>query len=251
MKTRELLIIAFVLSVFSASAFAQGDYDFYLQKARQLLAEGDCSRAEASYNTYKDMTKKTDKDIERRIRECKEGSQSGNSAEVQLADGKYIGEMANGKPHGKGKMLYKDDDSSGRVSYEGDWVNGNQSGYGIMIWKIGDKYEGQWTDGNRIGQGTYYWGEGSKWNGDKYVGQYKDDKRHGRGTYYFESGSRYEGDWENDNRHGQGTYYWADGDKDTGTYINDKRDGKWTRIKKGGTRLTAKYSNGEIVEDWH
>ena len=68
-----------VISVFLAFSFlffiqivnAQEDYDFYLQKARQRLAEGDCTRAEASYNTYKDMAHKTDKEIELLIEECK------------------------------------------------------------------------------------------------------------------------------------------------------------------------------------
>ena len=223
MKTMKLLIMVFALSVFSTLAYAQDDYSFYLQKARQRLAEGDCSRAETSYNTYKEMTQKTDKDIERFIRECKEGSQSGNSAEVQLAEGKYIGEIANGKPHGKGKMLFKDDDP--RVSYEGDWVNGNQSGFGIMIWNDGTKYDGQWVNGNQSGFGIMIWNDGTKYDGqwvdghrtgqgtcywpsgNKYVGQWTDGNRTGRGTYYYREGGRYEGDWENGNKHGQGTYY--------------------------------------------
>lgn len=69
----KLLIIAFALSVFSTSAIAQDDYDFYLQKARQRIAEGDCSRAEMSYNTFKDLSHKTNKEIEQLIEECKNG----------------------------------------------------------------------------------------------------------------------------------------------------------------------------------
>ena len=31
---------------------AQEDYDFYLQKARQRIAEGDCDGAQRNYNVY-------------------------------------------------------------------------------------------------------------------------------------------------------------------------------------------------------
>lgn len=58
MKTIRLLIVTIALMSLSQVLYAQEDYDFYLQKARQRIAEGDCSRAKTSYNTYKEMTKK-------------------------------------------------------------------------------------------------------------------------------------------------------------------------------------------------
>ena len=67
-------ILVFALLSFAQMMNAQEDYDFYLQKARQRLAEGDCTRAEASYNTYKDMAHKTNEEIERLIVECKSGT---------------------------------------------------------------------------------------------------------------------------------------------------------------------------------
>lgn len=56
--------------IFSQVVYAQ-DYEFYLQKARQRLVEGDCSRAEMNYSIYKEMSNKTDKGIEQQIEECK------------------------------------------------------------------------------------------------------------------------------------------------------------------------------------
>ena len=56
--------------VLSQAMYAQ-DYSNYLQKARQRIAEGDCDGAQRCYNVYKDLTNKTDKDVERQIRECK------------------------------------------------------------------------------------------------------------------------------------------------------------------------------------
>lgn len=49
---------------------AQEDYDFYLQKARQRIAEGDCDGAQRNYNVYMELAKKTDKNIEYLIEEC-------------------------------------------------------------------------------------------------------------------------------------------------------------------------------------
>lgn len=63
-----------VLLLFACNTiWAQDDYSFYLQKARQSLAEGDCDGAQRSYNVYKDLAKKTDNAIEQMIANC--GSQ--------------------------------------------------------------------------------------------------------------------------------------------------------------------------------
>ena len=66
---RFALSIMFLLLV-SNVLVAQDDYGFYLQKARQRIAEGDCEGAQRNYNVYKDLAKKTDKSIERMIAEC-------------------------------------------------------------------------------------------------------------------------------------------------------------------------------------
>lgn len=83
---RFALSILFLLLV-SDVLVAQEDYDFYLQKARQRLAEGDCSRAEVSYYTYKDLAHKTNKEIERLIEECKNGGSNALSDETTSALG--------------------------------------------------------------------------------------------------------------------------------------------------------------------
>ena len=57
--------------------------------------------------------------------------------------GNYVGELKDGKPHGKG----------------------------TYIWKNGTKYEGEWKDGELHGQGTLTWS-----SGEKYVGEFKNDK---------------------------------------------------------------------------
>ncbi len=83
MNKIKTLIIAFALLSFTQIVYAQ-DYDFYLQKARQRLVEGDCTRAEASYNTYKDMAHKTNEEIEQLIEECKTGISVANEGDLEF-----------------------------------------------------------------------------------------------------------------------------------------------------------------------
>ena len=270
MNKIKTLIIALALLSFTHTqiVYAQ-DYDFYLQKARQRLAEGDCSRAEASYNTYKEMTQNIDKEFEGRLRECKEGVRTGNNTEMQLTEGKYIGEIANGKPHGKGVIYYNTEDNTKRVSYEGDWVNGIKTGKGIMIWKDGNKYIGQFKDDKFNGQGSYFFFDGGKYegqwkdsqrngqgsfhypDGSKYEGQWKEGQRDGQGTIYFSNGNKYKGQWKDDLMNGRGVFYWKEGDYDHGSYVNGKKEGVFVRTKTNGNKYIATYRNDVMVEDWH
>lgn len=82
-RVRTIILIFSILS-FTLIVNAQEDYDFYLQKARQRLAEGDCTRAEISYNSYKDMALKIDKEMEFLIEECKKGGVMNSNPEETL-----------------------------------------------------------------------------------------------------------------------------------------------------------------------
>jgi hypothetical protein len=62
---------------------AQDDYGFYLQKARQRIAEGDCEGAQRNYNVYKDLAKKTDKSIERMLADCGTSNPNENPLKVE------------------------------------------------------------------------------------------------------------------------------------------------------------------------
>ena len=64
------IILVFLLMSFIQIVDAQEDYSFYLQKARQRIAEGDCDGAQRNYRVYKDLAKKTDQSLEQMIAEC-------------------------------------------------------------------------------------------------------------------------------------------------------------------------------------
>jgi len=53
-------------------------------------------------------------------------------------DGKYVGEIENGKPNGTGTVIYPD----------------------------GEKYVGEWKNGKEHGQGTFTFIDGRKWAGE-------------------------------------------------------------------------------------
>ena len=75
MNTKRIkLALAAIMLLFSCGVIsAQGNYNYYLQYARKHLDNGDCIRAAINYNMYKEMTHRTDSEIERRIEECSSG----------------------------------------------------------------------------------------------------------------------------------------------------------------------------------
>ena len=81
------------------------------------------------------------------------------------SDGKYIGEIKNGKPNGQGTYTFPD----------------------------GKKYEGEFKDGKEHGKGTYTYPDGVK-----YEGEWKDGKEHGKGTLTTPDGFTDVGEWEDD-----------------------------------------------------
>ena len=56
----------------------------------------------------------------------------------------YIGELKDGKPHGKGVSTWKNG-----VQYVGEWKEGKRHGQGRVTWKNGVKYLGEWEDGGK------------------------------------------------------------------------------------------------------
>lgn len=64
--------------------------------------------------------------------------------------GTYTGTVSQGKPHGLGKMIYKNGDS-----YNGEWKHGLEHGKGKAVYQNGDSYEGKWYFGFEDGFGEY------------------------------------------------------------------------------------------------
>lgn len=71
-------------------------------------------------------------------------------------------------------------------------------GFGTFRWvSAGKQYTGQFVRGDQEGYGECTYGEGTI-----YKGQWKNDKFHGQGTYIWPNGRSSTGNWVQDKRHG-------------------------------------------------
>ena len=142
----------------------------------------------------------------------------------------YEGEWKNGLKHGKGKYILTKDKCD---VYEGDFVEGVLEGRGISNYSNGDKYEGEYHNWNKHGKGTYYYH-----NGHKYVGDFFNDKAEGRGVYYYENGDIYEGEFKNSMANGFGCFFYTapprTGDRYEGNVKNFYKHGKGVAFYKDG-----------------
>ena len=80
---------------------------------------------------------------------------------VENPDGKYEGEIENGKPNGMGTLTYLNG-----TMYLGEYKDGREHGQGTVTWSNGYKYVGEWRNGKNHGKGTYTWHDGKKVIGD-------------------------------------------------------------------------------------
>ena len=94
------------------------------------------------------------------------------------SDGKYIGEIKNGKPNGQGTYTFPDG-----KKYVGGFKENKRHGKGTYEYIRHGKgciYKGDWNEGRRTGQGSETCTEG-KWWFVFYEGGWKNSKFHGQG----------------------------------------------------------------------
>lgn len=65
--------------------------------------------------------------------------------------------------------------------------------------------QGEWFEGQRSGWGRMHYSDGSV-----YDGEWLEDQRSGRGLLLLSNGNRYEGQWEFDKKHGDGKFFYLD-----------------------------------------
>merc|ERR1711998_559320 len=67
--------------------------------------------------------------------------------------------------------------------YVGQMKDGKKHGKGTYTWADGAVYVGDWKDGKRHGKGTHTYADGNV-----YDGEWKHDTKHGKGTFTYNSG---------------------------------------------------------------
>ena len=149
----------------------------------------------------------------------------------------YIGKIRDGKKHGKGKEVDKNDN----IIYEGNFAVDKYEGKGKKIYESGNYTIGEFKDGLRNGKGIHYYK-----NGDiKYEGDFVNDTFEGEGKYIYEDKSYYIGEWKNGAKHGKGIYYYKNGDiQYEGDYVNDEYDGYGKYIEENGDYYIGEFKNG-------
>ena len=134
-------------------------------------------------------------------------------------DYNYEGEFHNDYKHGKGKIIFYNNNS---VSYEGDFKNGDITGKGFYIWKNKHTY-----------------------SGDFFMG-----KMHGHGIYKWPDGNVYEGEYIYGIKEGYGEFKWTDGRIYKGPFKNGKQHGKG-KLTVNGTTFDAVFENGKYMGELH
>ncbi|KAL2651820.1 hypothetical protein R1flu_019948 [Riccia fluitans] len=97
-------------------------------------------------------------------------------------NGKYVGDVLGGLPHGQGQHWTPSPDCRAapgyrHLLYEGAWEYGAKAGFGRMFYhngqyyKDGGFYKGAWCKDNRDGWGAYYWANKCR----KYEGEWVGD----------------------------------------------------------------------------
>jgi len=153
--------------------------------------------------------------------------------EMTYSLGDYKGQMRNGQRHGKGELLYKEQDYYFPTQYDGDWQDDRIEGQGVMYYNDNSMYSGYWKNGVRQGEGALlFFNDGAEIIGkdgkikyensyEYYSGCWNQDQRAGQGLMTFKNTNQYEGEWKS-NKFSKGTYTnYMENWTFTGTFNNE------------------------------
>ncbi len=114
-----------------------------------------------------------------------------DTVRLELKEGVYIGEVLNGLPHGKGKMMYAYE--SEPFYYEGEWKHGERHGWGKIVFNDHLSIEGKWVEDAFV-HGTMIDHK------ETYKGDFCDGEKCGYGTIRCTTGRVWRGRWKHDKR---------------------------------------------------
>ncbi|CAK92861.1 unnamed protein product (macronuclear) [Paramecium tetraurelia] len=146
----------------------------------------------------------------------------------------YTGEVQFGIPHGKGKEKQSD-----KIIYDGNYLNGERHGQGLLHHQDGSTYEGEHQNGLMKGKGTFRYSDGTY-----YSGQLLNGVMHGKGILIDTDGTIYEGEFENGQKEGKGIMKFQDKSQFEGQFHQNLRHGKGKLIKRDGQVQDCEFKNG-------
>lgn len=113
---------------------------------------------------------------------------------------------------------------SGKLTYEGGYLNRKKSGYGTDFYPNGNiQYQGNWLNDKMNDQGILYY-ENTR---IKYQGRFLRGKRDGFGVFYYLNGNKkFEGNWKNDQMNDDNKTFYENGKLFMkGTFSDENFDG--------------------------
>jgi hypothetical protein len=172
---------------------------------------------------------------------------------------RWMGEVADGQPHGRGSIFSVGLDVAGRVKCVGRWHHGALV-EGTATTRTGHTYRGQFLDGLFHGRGRLELRTGLVYDGDWISGH---PFGHGvlDATHIADLGDlphcatapqtsrwslagRYEGEWCNGMRHGTGVHLWPDGRTYTGAWFMNLPHGHGAHVGADGLAWEGEWSAG-------
>jgi hypothetical protein len=81
-KTSNIITAFILLIVCTTAGYSQNDYKHYLDTAVVRLLQGKCEKATGNYNVYKDLTQKTDVQLENMLKKCVTGQEIKITAKI-------------------------------------------------------------------------------------------------------------------------------------------------------------------------
>lgn len=165
------------------------------------------------------------------------------SGELQLNEGRYLGEIYDGKPDGRGIIYFKANDAEGRIRYEGQWKQGVMKGSGILTFKNA-RYEGEMDKNLPNGYGIYWRSDGSR-----VECTFHDGIPNGHAVVYS-SGMKTECNVINGEMNGDFISYSDNGEIATGTMIDGQPNGTIVIKEKNGKVKKANFVKGKQMTDW-
>jgi len=104
------------------------------------------------------------------------------------------------------------------MTWTGACKDGVAAGTGVLQWfeggRLGDRYEGELVDGKQSGHGVIV-----SVDGRRYDGNFRDGTMSGHGVYSYPSGERYDGEWRDGKPNGLGRFI---------SPVNGTVEGNWT-----------------------
>lgn len=169
---------------------------------------------------------------------------------VEFNEGRYIGEIANGKADGYGRMIYH----NGNV-YLGEWVSNCQTGQGAKSTANG--YEvGNFVNGLKNGKcvAVEKSPNGDSYNNKYYIGDYSNDVRSGHGKLISKNGSYiYYGNFANGAPNGKGylgeDLGFNDGAFYGGNFVNGELSGQYYRYPRTSFEYKHGTFHGEVTDN--